>query len=74
MKDGEYGSEEICATPGGCAMNTCRAANMYFLGLDDLKYNNKVISLGSIGKDSQAEFIQKQLKKENIVNYLYIDD
>ena len=74
MKDGEYGSEELCATPGGCAMNTCRAANMYFLGLDEQKYKNKVITLGSIGQDSQGEFIQKKLKEEKIINYLHVDE
>ena len=74
MKDGEYESQELCATPGGCSMNTCRAANFYFQGLDDQKYSNKCITLGSIGKDSAGELIQKQLEDEKIINYLYVDE
>lgn len=55
-------------------MNTCRAANRYLQGLNEEKYSNKVITLGSIGKDSQGDFIKKQLDKENIINHLFKAD
>lgn len=51
MKDGEYGSKQMVATVGGCAMNTTRSASFYLqavLGDDSI---SKAYTLGSIGTD-----------------------
>ncbi len=65
MSDGDkFGSKKLCATVGGCSMNTSRAANMYLKSLPGGGLFNKVITLGSIGGDSSGEFIEKNLEKE----------
>lgn len=74
MRDGEYGSKELSATVGGCAMNTSRAANIYLQSLPEGPKVSKVVTLGAIGKDDGGEFVKKQLLEEGIVNYLFVDD
>lgn len=59
MRDGEYGSKELSATVGGCAMNTSRAANIYLKSLPEGPKESKVVTLGAIGKDDGGEFVKK---------------
>jgi hypothetical protein len=57
MSDGDrYGSKVLSTTVGGCAMNTTRAANFY---LQAYGYGNKVVTVGSIGKDDAATIISQ---------------
>ena len=48
---GEYGSEQLVSTVGGCSMNTSRAANFYLQAVDK-KYMYTIFSTGSIGQDA----------------------
>ena len=57
MKDSEYGSKELSATVGGCAVNTSRGANMYLQALPSGSQFNKVITVGCIGGDQSGEYI-----------------
>lgn len=47
---GEYGSEQLVSTVGGCAMNTSRAANFYLQAIDK-QYKYTIFSTGAIGQD-----------------------
>lgn len=45
---GEYGSEQLVSTVGGCSMNTSRAANFYLQAINK-DYQYTIFSTGSIG-------------------------
>ena len=62
--DDQYRSKKLCATVGGCSMNTSRAANMYLKALPGGSLYNKVITLGAIGGDTSGDFIEKNLEDE----------
>jgi hypothetical protein len=68
MKNGDYGSRELSSTVGGCAMNTCRAANFCLQSQPEGALTKKVITLGSIGTDESADAIVKQLDREIIIH------
>lgn len=50
-------------------MNTSRSAQ-YFLKAMDTKLDNKIVTMGSIGDDSSADFIIDSLNKEGIHYYI----
>lgn len=47
-------------------MNTSRAANFYLQCVDSSKFENRVFSTGSIGKDQQAQDIIDQLNNDGL--------
>lgn len=66
MKDGDYDSKKMSETVGGCAMNTCRSAHFYLQALLGEDVPSKILTLGSIGNDDQANWIEKTLVDEKI--------
>lgn len=48
--NGEYdGAQQLAKTAGGCSVNTSLAANYYLECLEDPKFQNRIMTLGSIG-------------------------
>jgi sugar/nucleoside kinase (ribokinase family) len=73
MEDGEYGSKKLSVTVGGCAMNTSRAANKYLQAMYGEDFS-KVYTLGCIGKDVAGETVLKQIKADNLMHDIFIDE
>lgn len=69
---GEYESEQLVKTVGGCAMNTSRAANFYLKSIDK-KFSNRIFSTGCIGQDMQAKLIMEQLNEDGLTYDIHQD-
>jgi hypothetical protein len=51
-ENGDYeGALKLAKTAGGCSVNTSLAANYYLECLDNSKFQNRILTLGSIGQD-----------------------
>ncbi|TNV81340.1 hypothetical protein FGO68_gene11032 [Halteria grandinella] len=59
-------SQGITVLPGGSGLNTIRAANFMLKS----KYPQKCKFIGSVGKDSQAESLEKILENEGVVSLM----
>ena len=53
----KYGFKRLSICLGGCAMNTTRAANYYFLAQPFGEIQRKVMTVGSIGDDKAGSII-----------------
>ena len=73
LNDGEFGSKRIVKTVGGCAMNTSRAAHNYLQAAGSSP-KGKVLTLGCIGDDDSGSYIKKQLKDEEVLYDVHVEE